>query len=337
MRITSHARLAPSPGRRLLAVTAAGLLVLGLAACGSSESDEPEAKGSDEAVTLRIAHTASAAHLPVAVADAEGFFEDHGIKTELTQLGTAAFAQAPSLVGRQYDVAFGTEPVFLTAVRSGLDIKIVGGSFLEKSSIEDTLLLASPESGVKSLTDLRGKRVGAPSMSGNLNLSTQAAIKKAGVDLDDVKFVQVDTANMPDSLKAGRIDAAEVTSPVSGALVGQGYVKLTYPPAAVGDPVNQALWMADAKWADENTDVIKSYVAALDEAIAWIEKNPEDALELLIERSKVPPQYESSLVMPAFSATYSPENLKKWADTITYVNGEKFNLDFTKLIAEPAR
>lgn len=312
-------------------------MVFGLAACGSSDSDAPDAKTDEGIVTVRIAHTASAAHLPVAVADAKGFFKKHGIKAELTQLGTAAFAQAPSLVGRQYDIAFGTEPVFLTAARSGIDIKIVGGSFLEKSSIEDTLLLASPESGIKSLTDLKGKRVGAPSMSGNLNLSTQAAIKKAGVDLDDVKFVQVDTANMPDSLKAGRIDAAEVTSPVSGALVGQGYVKLTYPPAAVGDPVNQALWMAQAKWADDHESVVEAYVAALDDAIAWIEDNPEDALALLIERAKVPPQYESSLVMPAYSATYSPENLKKWADTITYVNGEKFDVDFEKLIAKPAR
>lgn len=289
-------------------------------------------------VTLRIAHTASSAQLPVVVAQDQGFFAKHGINAKMDTLTTTALAQGANIVGKQYDIVFGTEPAFLSSVKSGIDNVIVGGDYLEQSSVQDTLLIGSKKSGITNVKDLEGKTVAAPSLSGNLNLAAQAYISAAGVDLSKVKFIQLETSTMPDALAAGRIDAAEATAPISGLLLSQGNHDLGYLPAAIGDPVNQALWFSTRSWADANPGVVTDFVAALKDAVQWIDNNQDAAKSLMVKITNIPAEQEKYAVLSKYSAEYSVDSLKSWAKVIDKLNGTDYSsLDLGSLIAPAAR
>lgn len=316
-------------------------------ASGAGQSASPESSGSGAAagdtvggatVTLRIAHTASSAQLPVVVAQEQGFFAKHGIDAQMETMTTTALAQGANIVGKQYDIVFGTEPAFLSAVQSGIDNVIVGGDYLEQSSVQDTLLIGSKKSGITNVKDLEGKTVAAPSLSGNLNLAAQAYIAAAGVDLSKVKFIQLETSTMPDALAAGRIDAAEATAPISGLLLSQGNHDLGYLPAAIGDPVNQALWFSTRAWADAHPDVVKNFVASLQDAVKWIDDNQDAAKSLMVKITKIPAEQEQFAVLSKYSAQYSVDSLKAWAKVIDKINGTKYSgMDLESLIAPAAR
>jgi NitT/TauT family transport system substrate-binding protein len=325
-------------GRFRLAALAVGMTLVA-AGCGGNEenADNTDTANQDSVATVRVAHTASGSNLPVFVADREGFFEEEGINAELNLLTTTSLAQAPNLVGRQYDVAFSTEPVFLNAVRSGLDLVVVSGTRVEKSSLQETTLLAAPDAGVTKLEDLVGKTIAAPSIGGNLNLATQALLKRQGIDLSKVNIVQLETSNMPDALEAGRVQAAEVTSPVATRLLSEGYVKLADPISVVGDPIHQAMQIGDGAWARDNPEVVERYVAALTKANEWIEENPDEALQLVIEKSGIPAEVEPFMVLSDYDSHYPPEDLEAWAKVLTEVTGTEFDLDFEELVAPPAR
>src|SRR5258708_11050686 len=87
---------------------------------------------------------------------------------------------------------------------------------------------------IKSIADLKGKTIGAPTLTGNINLATKAWLRASGVDPASVRFVQVPTPNMIDQLGAGLIDAAELIAPFDTLAMAKGFNN-------VGDPIPTAL------------------------------------------------------------------------------------------------
>src|SRR5690242_10333874 len=68
---------------RVMASAVAGLLAVGVSACGSSSGGSGQAEANGP-VTLRIAHNSNAAGLPARVAEAQGFFKKHDLNVKFT-------------------------------------------------------------------------------------------------------------------------------------------------------------------------------------------------------------------------------------------------------------
>ena len=83
--------------------------------------------------------------------------------------------------------------------------------------------------GITSIADLKGKRIGSPTLTGNINTATKAWLAANGVNPSSVQFVQVPTPNMTDELKAGQINAAELIYPFISSAKADGLQSL-------GDP-----------------------------------------------------------------------------------------------------
>ena len=87
-------------------------------------------------------------------------------------------------------------------------------------------LVARPDSGIKTISDLRGKRVAYPPGSGR-HMITAALLKRAGLDLKtDVQPVELAGAEVVPTFAAGAVDAAIV--------LGNQYYQLGEPPV-LGD------------------------------------------------------------------------------------------------------
>lgn len=121
--------------------------------------------------------------------------------------------------------SIGEAPVPI-AVDSGVTDLVTIGLQANPGTSGGYFLVARPDSGIKTISDLRGKRVAYPPGSGR-HMITAALLKRAGLDLKtDVQPVELAGAEVVPTFAAGAVDAAIV--------LGNQYYQLGEPPV-LGD------------------------------------------------------------------------------------------------------
>ncbi len=265
--------------------------------------------------------TSSAGNLAPWVADEMGFFKDAGLNATLEVIGTTVSEQVPQLLGRQFDIASMTPPALITSASVGLGTGVVAASYKISKDDEITLVIASPDSGIKTPEDLVGKRLAAPSIAGNVNTGTMYWLTTLGIDPKSVDVVAASTPNMPDLLRSGQIDAAELTMPYVGMMMGEGYTVVGNPLPAVNDPVQMSAWCANVEWANNNPEAIKRFRQALQTTVDWIAANPEKAIDILFEKTKVPVEYKPFMNLPDYDIAITAADLDAWINAMNVVSG----------------
>lgn len=337
-----------TPRRTRGAMTvAAGFVALGmvLAACGGgSGSGSSNAAGSSSSSgqttassePLNIILQPAANGLPVLVAQSQGFFEKHGITVAKID-HQASGALYPALIAqRQYDIADLTPPSMLAGVAQNLDIVAIANEFNVSKSFPLLYLMVPNNSPISSITDLKGKNVGAPSLNGNLWISFENAVKKAGMQLSDVHAVQVPLSNMVDQLAAGRIDAALTIAPFSDAAKAAGNKVIDEPYLSIGPNVIGQVFGANGAWANSHKAEVKNFIAALKDATAYMKSHPDVAAEQLSKFTGVPAETAKNTLLPPFSFDLDPKGIALWKQTMQYVAPDPniAKLDPNKLVLD---
>lgn len=298
--------------RRVSSVLGATALVLALAACGSS--DDGDSSGNNGSSDVRIAYLGVASWLPAMVAEEKGYFEDEGLN--VTSEIVANLATLPGAMGRQFDIASTTIPDTIRAQANGVKVEVVAGQAWETEEHSIVRLLAHPDSGVKSVKDLAGKRIGAGTLGGNIHPATQQWLVESGVSLDDVTFSEVPFPQQPAQLSAKSLDAVEALEPFASAMLAEGAIDLGSPLLAIGDPISISSWMASSDWAADNEETIKKFVAALTKANEFILENEDEAREILQKRTELPEAVAKSVKLPMFDFTPTDADFQAWKAVI---------------------
>ncbi|MBP8821057.1 MAG: taurine ABC transporter substrate-binding protein [Brachymonas sp.] len=151
----------------------------------------------------------------------------------------------------------------LTAAASqGQDIK----AFWVSADIADAeALVARNGSGVNSLKDLKGKRVGVPFVS-TAHYQLMAALKHDGVAGKDLNVMNMRPPEIAAAWERGDIDATFVWDPVLSKVKAKGKVIATSGSVGkMGFPTFEAI-AVNAKWAAENEAFMVAFVKALNRA-----------------------------------------------------------------------
>lgn len=179
--------------RQALASAAAGLVLMG-AGCA------PKAGGR----TIRIADAAGGLNLTIAaLMKQQRSMEDFGLDPDVTMVADGSRILG-GIVGGSTDASFmsGFGQVF-PAIARGADIRIIGGGILRP-----TLGLFTSKDDVRTLKDLEGKTVGSGSVGALTYQLTVTLLKKYGVDVAKVRFVNVGaSADIFRAVSAGTVDA----------------------------------------------------------------------------------------------------------------------------------
>jgi putative hydroxymethylpyrimidine transport system substrate-binding protein len=189
------------PARTLAALAAAALAAVSLAACG--EKTEPATSGAPnrlEPFTVVLDYFPNADHASIYAAQASGEFRRAGLDVKIV---TPPDPSAPLklLEAGRADLAITYEPELLLA-RDKLVNLISVGALVQKPL---TTLMAIGGSGVRDVSDLRGKTVGTA------GIPYQAAylktiLDKAGVPAGSVKRIDVGF-NLVPAMLSKRVDA----------------------------------------------------------------------------------------------------------------------------------
>ncbi|WP_022720881.1 ABC transporter substrate-binding protein [Rhodopseudomonas sp. B29] len=306
----------------------AGLLAVGAAIATSSAQAQSTAKP----VAVRAAYIPVITWLPAWVAKEKGFFTKHGLDVTLSVAQNLSLL--PGTVGRQFEFAPSTATDLLKATSSGLNVIAVAGEVFETEANASTHLMVAADSGIKSAKDLSGKLIATPTIGGVIHVATLYWLKQNGVDPTSVRAVEVPFPNMADQLKAKRVDAAEAVEPFVGAMKAGGNVSLTAPLLSAGKEVIFPFWIASGEWARANKDTVKAWRASLDEAMAFIAKEPDEARRILAQYTKLPEVVVKATPFPTYRTAITAKDIEVWEKVLRDIGQLSTPVDSKKLVLE---
>ncbi|MDP1850072.1 MAG: ABC transporter substrate-binding protein [Solirubrobacteraceae bacterium] len=318
--------------RPLAAVAAAGAMVA-VAGCGDDEAATTERAASGP-TEVRVSYVPATTVLPLHVAKQQGFFERQGLDVSLKEASN--ISDIPATLGRQFDIALGTATDLIKAGGAGVDVVQIAGNTIDTKDNPFVQLMVGRKSKIKSVADLEGKKVGTPTLGGVIHAAVQYSAKQANTDPAKIQGVEAPSPTLPDQLKAGRIDAVEALEPFATTMKQKGAVSLGDPFAAIGQPLATNFWIANGEWARDNTEVVDKYVAALEEAVAYIEANPKPARKVLQGYTGMPPKVSQIVPLPTYEFGIRADDLAKWVGVLREVGQFKGDVDPQKLVLADA-
>ena len=270
--------------RRIVTLTMfTGILV---AACGGSTTP-PVANASASAaaaptatpltpIKVKVAYTnITGDSLPTWVAQDAGIFKKNGLEVELLSVDGGSRGMATLLSG-EIDIATlgGAECLSATASGAKVTVTAVG------TPVFPYFLMAAPE--IKTVADLRGKKVGISSVGGSADIATRKVLKDSGLDPDkDVTLVSLGShAQRTAALFAGALQAAVDDPPNTTELADKGFHNI-YDLAGKRLATAQTGTVAQASFISANREAMQRFVDSQIEAVAWMKKNKPQAVTIM--------------------------------------------------------
>ena len=249
------------------------LFVVGIASCLSLAAP---ALG-EESIKFALPGN-SMGYLPLFVAVHRGFFKDEGLDIELPRL-IPAMAQNALLAGEvQYH---GLADSGLRLAARGLPIKAI----FYGADRPMYYLVAQKE--IRSVPELRGKRIGVSQFGGTSDLSARLALKHFGVEPEkDALLIQIGAeGTRMAALRAGSVSAIIVPVPAVAILKREGFNEVSF----VGDVVEFASngYSTTDQRIKEHPQEVKKVVRALYRGLRYAKENPSGTIGVIQKEWKV--------------------------------------------------
>ena len=245
-----------------------------------------------EAEKIVVGYSKLRISLPIFVAQEKGFFAARGLQVELMPYDTAQPLLHALIEGKIPAAGYTALPISYAGM-----MRSEKGLYFATCMVEDQqhrisfLLRKTPEAGeqpaVRTIQDLKGKTVGIlPTVAYKGWL--QAIVKANGLDPDrDIKIQQVEQTLQLQTLVSGGVDALFTNDPVATAAIASGKAELILPdtvecPKFIGDPFAFGSFNVNKAWADANPEAFKKLIAALDDAIDYINAHPEEVKQMMV-------------------------------------------------------
>ncbi|MBI3548948.1 MAG: ABC transporter substrate-binding protein [Elusimicrobia bacterium] len=149
----------------------------------------------------------------------------------------------------------------------------------------DTHLVVSNGSKIRSVADLKGKKVRlGPLLT---RLAMRRMLKKSGLDMSDIKVVALKSGDVLEKLTSGEIDAAITYRPNMALLLASGKVTILEQ-NVIGRYVMpyapHSMVVVNAEFARKNPQAVEKFSAALRKADAYLNENPAEFIRTLQRR-----------------------------------------------------
>ena len=143
-----------------------------------------------------------------------------------------------------------------------------------------TAIVARANSPIRSIADLKGKRVGnLPTSIHDILLREE--LKKANLKLDEVTLIRLTPADMPLALQRGDIDAFSGNEPNSTQAIIAGYGRVVmYPYDNAVGTINVGV-LSSEKTAKQKAEMMRVWAQAHAKATDELARNPEQWADLV--------------------------------------------------------
>ena len=258
------------------------LLLISVTGCGSKDvSSKTESEYKYGKIQLP-GKDGALCGAPTYVAYEKGFFAEEGFDVELI---SADFET------RKIGLNNGTIPIvngdfqFFPSIEQGIDVKVADG--FHNGCIK---FVVRPDSDIATANDLKGKKIGVDEIGGTPHQVASVWIENAGISAlqedGEVTFLPYSDGNLElEALYNGDIDVAAMWDPLGSVAEKEGKVKVIFDLST--DPTFAGKYccflFASNKVLQEDPEKVAAILRAYRKAQDWISKNPEEAVNLIIE------------------------------------------------------
>ncbi len=148
---------------------------------------------------------------------------------------------------------------------------------------EWTALAVAKDSPIKTLADLKGKKIAATKGTDPF-LFTLRALHTAGLTKNDVELVHLQHADGRVALEQKRVDAWAGLDPLLAASELEAGTRIIYRNVNFN---TYGFLNTTEKFAKQYPEAVERAVRLYERARVWIQKNPDDAARLLSEEAKI--------------------------------------------------
>ncbi|WP_287815023.1 ABC transporter substrate-binding protein [Pseudomonas sp.] len=292
------------------------------------------------------AHADAVKEIRIAVPDLSAGTEHSGggVVDVLRQQQAFEKAFAADGIHIQWQFFKGAGPVINEAFANGqVDFAYLGdlAAIIGKSNGLDTRLLSAtgrgikqylavqPGSGIKTLQDLKGKRVGLFRGTAS-QLSFDAALASQGLSEKDLKIVNLDYSAAQSALAAKQIDA---TWGLLNAIVLQqrGLADIPLNTRDLGGAGSiQSVLVGNGAFVDAHPDIVARLIKAQDSAVQWLTQdgNKDAYVQLVSKQASYPPalvaqDLQADKLSEVFPATLDPQFLGKLQSSVDLAAQER--------------
>lgn len=253
-----------------------------LAACGGGARS-----GSSEPVGISVSHYPSLLYtVPWAVAIEQGFFKERDIKLDEIVGSSGGGTTVRNVVTGGLPIGAVATPAAINAFNEGSGLKILGGAI---ANTQDISFVTLPEKGIKSIEDLRGKRVGFTEPGSITQGCIVLSLKEVGIPIDEVELQAMGgLSEALTGLKEDAIDVAPQLLPIAFSTnEKEGFVTVFQTTDYVGD-FAQLVMIASEQSVSQQPELLKSLIELYQQAIDFILDDPEKAAAAWAKNSEVP-------------------------------------------------
>ena len=223
-----------------------------------------------------------------------------------TNFNSRVFSDFPTVVSaleaKQVQATFMIVPLAMKLREQGVPVKICYLGHRDGSQI-----IVGKFSKIRSLVDLKGKKVAIPSPFSNQSFVMHKLMTDYGMKQDDITFVVLPPPDMPTSLASGAIDGYFVGEPFCARAELDGIGRVLYYARDIWPNFISCALVVHEDLIKSNPEVVYDLVRGIAESGAWAETHREEAAKL------VAPYYRQNEEVLRYVLTADPQR-------VSYVN-----------------
>ena len=245
---------------------------------GCKKDDGVAEKTADGRTKIKIGYIGLTCEAPLFMAQELGYFKDFGLEAEMVKVEWGQFKDVLGLGG--FHVAHQPVMAYLKPIEQGMDVKMTAGVHLGCLRVQVPV-----NSSIKTIQDLRGKRIGVPGMGTPPFIFANRALGDNKVDAKkEVEWKVFPSAELGLALDKGEVDAIADAEPIGTMLLAEKKVR-TISDQAVDPPYAGEFCCAvlmNGKYLANNLAASAAVNKAILKAAKWVETNPRAAARMSI-------------------------------------------------------
>jgi NitT/TauT family transport system substrate-binding protein len=319
-----------------LALTvAAATAASGCSALGSDDSNASSNGGGLEKSNITVSIMPTTDLGPFWLAQDGGYFKAEGLDVKSVIAASGQASMTKSISG-EADIALSTyTPFFVAKSQGAADIQLVadGSSVNAKSNA----IVTVPNSPVKTVADLAGKRIAITAKNTASDLLTKSVMKDHGVDSTNVKWTMIPLPNIAAALQQGQVDAAYLPEPfITQAAKNVGATPVIDINTGASQDFPLTGYGATKKWVQANPKTLAAFQRAMQKATRDALNDRSKVEPLLVKYAKIDEDTAKLLTIPGYGSVLDARRMQRVPDLLLQLGAITSPVEAAPMIAPQA-
>ncbi len=273
---------------------------------------------------------------PYGVAISKGYFKKAGVDITGVISGEGGGTSVRGVIASELGYGETSPAAAIAAINEGQDIKIVD---IGSRSLADNVIIVLPDSPIKSVKDLKGKKFGISNPKSLGEMTIVAAAEKVGLNPNDVQRVAL--GNLAGDLTALENHVVDATT-IPGILFmmrgGESKYRVIMGPKELPD-LPPGAGIATTALMKNHPDKLRAILAARREAVQFIYNHTAEASKILESiYAPLPPKDVDTMMQQLVEAKFYSEGriemplLETTESTMKFVGMLDHDVDLSKMI-----